>query len=171
MVISKNNINDVYQIIEIAKTNKIDGVSFLAAWTDGLEHDVNNRKNNLLLNDNQIIEVEKIIDNLISSKKQGVPIDNSINYLKSLKYYFRGKKLPFNCLASYTSLYVDANGNIYPCFAWLEQKKKLGNIRDIDIKKFWFSAKYNEYRKSINKCRDCYFPCQTEFGLLYKFKK
>lgn len=170
MVINQNNSNEVVDMVDFAENIGVDGVSFLPAQTMGLDHNILDRTKKLQLTQLQIENMNESIDKLIELKRRGKPIDNTEKYLKLLKYFFRNEKLPMHCYASNTSYYVDPFGYLYPCFAWIEMKKSVGNIKEIDLEKFWRAKEYNQIRKEIDKCRECYFSCQVELGLYYCLK-
>lgn len=82
--------------------------------------------------------------------------------------------MPLPCKSLETSVFLDPNGNIYPCIIWNTQ---LGNIRDVDykLKELFKKPKYQELLKIIRekKCPNCWTVCeatQTMLGNLYKPK-
>lgn len=168
-VINKKNINELSEMVRFGERIGVDGVSFLPGQIIGLEHGIKQREEKLIPEFDGMQGVDRKLDELIQLKTKGAPIDNSVKYLKLLKHYFRGERLPIKCFASHTSYVIDAYGDIFPCFGWTEMKKKMANISDVDLVHFWRSKEYNRLRKSINKCRDCYFSCQIEFALNYAY--
>jgi MoaA/NifB/PqqE/SkfB family radical SAM enzyme len=170
MVITGSNYGEVVNMVEFAEARGIDGVSFLPAQTMGIEHNIADREKKLKLGQHLLNDINKSIDKLIELKRDKKPIDNTIKYLKLLKYFYRNEKLPVPCYASNSSYYVDPMGFIYPCFAWMEKKKYIGNIYEKDLEEYWKSSEYRKVRMTIDKCRECYFSCQVELGLLYCMK-
>ena len=86
-----------------------------------------------------------------------------------LKSSFLSKPFPATCFAGYTICVIGADGNIFPCFDFLEQNRAVGNVKKVSLKEFWWSKDYDEMRRATAKCRDCYLTCHQEFNLLYKF--
>ncbi len=93
-------------------------------------------------------------------------------YIDLLEHYLKTGKTPLPCKALNSSIFIDAEGNVYPCTIF---NKKLANLREIDydIKKMWNSKEANEVRKLIkqNKCPQCWTPCeayQTIVGNIWK---
>jgi len=171
VVISKVNSNDLFRLIDLAQDLGATSINFVPGQLTGKENECDERGKSLFLTKAQLDEIDGVLDKLVRFKKENGFIDNSVRYLNLMKYYFRGRPLPINCLAGQTAYYVDPFGDIYPCWGWLERKKEIGNINDVDLVRFWRSKKYNMYRKEINRCHDCYFNCLVEFGLIYQSVK
>ncbi|MBI2128611.1 radical SAM protein, partial [Candidatus Woesearchaeota archaeon] len=82
-------------------------------------------------------------------------------YYNLLIDIMNGKSRKMLCLAGFKSVFMDQNGNLYPC-AILSGNKKyfIGTALDKDILKKWFEN--NELRKGLKKemiCRRCSFSC------------
>lgn len=71
----------------------------------------------------------------------------------------RHKQLP--CPWGYSFLYLDPEGNVYPCH-YLPRDYLMGNITGEPISKIWFSERANTLRKEIKKdsyCNNCINNC------------
>lgn len=79
----------------------------------------------------------------------------SPNEIKS--WYSKNNKIKRECFFSYTSLFIDPLGDIYPC-PFL--KCKMGNINDNSLANIWNNLEYRKTRRLINDkfplvCRRC----------------
>lgn len=100
-------------------------------------------------------KVNEIIDQLISCKKQGYKITNSVVQLENFKLYFkdptqfvRREKCNFDEVV----LNVSSNGNVHLCW----EMEPIGNIRYDSIKEIWDNSKAAEVRSKIKSCqRNC----------------
>jgi len=107
------------------------------------------------------------------AKRKGSPYLNPImflehKYLQNVKKYFATNKTPMPCQALNASVFLDAQGDVYPCSMY---NKKIGNIREKPLKQIWKES--NRIRNDIHKgkCTQCWTPCeayQTMFGNLTK---
>ena len=93
-------------------------------------------------------------------------------YLKFVKEFIEKDRVSLKCKALFSSCFLDATANLYPCTMF---DKKLGNLRDMDysIKNIWNTRITNEVRKDIEdyKCPRCWIQCeanQTILGNLLK---
>jgi MoaA/NifB/PqqE/SkfB family radical SAM enzyme len=160
-VLSPDNIDEIYDLIKLAISLKVDYVDFIPEQkfrNNPREHSA---------------DFFKKLDNVISYliKVKDIKIENSIYQLKLFEKSFKGEKSPLTCYAGYNSYGVDCYGLIYPCMPWFNWMKPVGNIRDIGLKDHWYSAEYNTVRKTIARCRDCYLNCQMELNLLFNIVK
>ncbi|MBT7610575.1 MAG: radical SAM protein [Bacteriovoracaceae bacterium] len=163
----KFNYNSMKSLIELAKTSATDRIGFIPV------HNIAP-----LLNDDEMnmsrLETEEIfikITELQNLAKEDNFIETSERYLQLFHDFFQGKPLPQKCMAGFTTLVVDCYGRIFPCFSFYEMEKSWGNIREFKkgLYSFWKSKEIQSKRKSINSCRDCYWNCQVETNLLYKW--
>lgn len=170
-VISRESISHCFDLIALISQAGADTISFLPVMTSGIVTDKQERINKLIFKEKDCthIDVDKFIKNLIVLKKNKKVIDNSVGFLNALKSYFQNKPFPATCFAGYAVCVVDADGNVFPCFDFLERNKSIGNIRQMSLIDLWHSNEYNKMRSITAKCRDCYLTCHQEFNLLYKF--
>ncbi len=107
------------------------------------------------------------------AKKKGTPDLNPIMYLEHkylhyVKHYFNTDKTPLPCQALNASIFLDPQGDVYPCSMY---NLKIGNIREKSLKQIWKESK--QVRDAVHKkqCTQCWTPCeayQTLFGNLIK---
>jgi MoaA/NifB/PqqE/SkfB family radical SAM enzyme len=89
-------------------------------------------------------------------------IDNSLAYLDLLPRAFRGEPSPLRCYAPWSSVVVDAYGDVYPCFPLMERKQPVGRI---PLAPLWRSAAYAKERARLAACKACLWNCHTEMNL------
>ncbi|MFH1455958.1 MAG: radical SAM protein [archaeon] len=168
--VNKYNIDEVLDIVKIAKQKGVDYISFIPF------HDIGELTNNvatmqdLKVTKEQLHKLDVLVDKLIQLRRKTKFIDTSEEYLKLFKHCFRGEPLPIKCYAGYVTLVVGAFGEIYPCFPFMEGKKVFANVRDIPLRKYWESNHFNCRRKNMKNCRQCYWNNQTETNLLFNFR-
>jgi radical SAM protein with 4Fe4S-binding SPASM domain len=66
----------------------------------------------------------------------------------------RGGKRTYPCLGGYTTMYLDANGYVYPC-AILPSYLRIGNIRNKDVENIWMDADGDAMRVKLKKFKFC----------------
>lgn len=118
-------------------------------------------------------EVMEELNQIIKLKKMSTdPVDIlDPLYLKLARNFIKKEKSPLPCKAIETSVFIDPQGNVYPCSIW---NKKLGNLRKVDynLKKILKSkeAKKVKLMARVLKCPNCWTPCeayQTILGNLF----
>ena len=97
-------------------------------------------------------EITCLVDELISLKKHGYLVNNSIQYLTDIKRAYLGKERLIPCLAGkyYVNIYWD--GRVTPCF-------KIQNSIPID-------ELQQEHLQSIPGCYDCLLTCFFEMSFI-----
>ena len=83
-------------------------------------------------------------------------------YLKLISEYIKKDKVPLACQSLSASVFIDPQGNVYPCAIW---DKKIANLEnyDFDLKKIWDLNKVKKIRKKIihGSCPGCWTPCEA----------
>ncbi len=102
------------------------------------------------------------IEKLIEIKKQGVPITNSLTFLRWIPDFLIYNKMSekFRCSAGYTGVHIWADINLRPC----SQFSPIADLRKENLEDVWFSRKFKEQRIKMKKgkCRGCLLFCHTE---------
>lgn len=160
-VVSTENLKQIPDMIEFAKKNKINRLGFMPV------HNFDFMDVNLQTQEPEWLEELDATIEMLKKEVKTSLIDNSVEYLDLFKSCFLNKPLPIKCYTSYHTLMINTYGEIFPCFPWIEKGKSVGNIRETPLVKFWASEGYNEQRKEISKCRDCYWNCTTELNLVF----
>lgn len=164
-VISGTNFMDVPSMVSLAKELGVDHIYFLgvdlapaSVSTDHLE-----------MKEEYLDKLREVLDFLTEEKKKNDFINTSLRHLKLMReYQFIDAPFPYECLAGYTSLYVDTYGKIYPCNSFLERKKHVDTLENgKTLKDVWNSPNYTKLRNDLLKCKACYWPCQHELNLMF----
>lgn len=169
-VINRQNLSEAVNLVKVALEAGADQVSFSPV------HDINlmvkNKKSldEFNLSEEEVSKLDEVINELIEIKKKTGKIDSSIEYLKLFKPCLAGKKSPLDCYAGFLTIGVDGYGNIFPCFAWMEMEKYVGNIKEKPLREYWESKEFKDLRKEIRDCHACYWNNQTELNLLFSKK-
>lgn len=116
-----------------------------------------------------IKKLHAIIDELISRRKEGHWIGDSVVQLEAFKAYFANpdifvKKSPCNLDRA---IHASSIGDIFLCYRYAV----LGNIKDgADVRKIWRSEAAGKVRENIRKCQDnCHFLLNCFFEGDYPF--
>lgn len=164
MVLSEDNIDEMIGLFELSCNLGVDYVDFIP--------EQNFKGSFCLGNESLIVHSEEFYKKLEDTVKyflriKDIRIENSPEHLKLFSKSFKGEKSPLVCYAGYNSYGVDCYGFMYPCVPWFNWNRPIGSIKEIGLKEFWYSKKYNAIRKSVSRCRQCYINCQAELNLLF----
>jgi len=89
------------------------------------------------------------------------PIDGSILSKEGAKH-FSHLKIP-RCALSFSNVYIDSDGSVYPCLPLWDKDGKEPNIYEVGLKAAW------DYYKNLN-CHQCASIFTIEKSLFYSFK-
>ena len=163
-VISERNVEEIPDLLKLFVDVRVDCAEFIpeqpiyaAAATGGAIYDPVFFSN-----------LKKNIDYILKFDRKKLRIENSARHLRLFEKSFKNEKPPFRCYAGYNSYAIDCYGELYPCIPWVSLGKAAGNIKEMNLKDFWYSSGYNKIRNDILKCRGCYLNCQAELNLLFK---
>lgn len=121
-----------------------------------------------------IIQPEEIYgftEKLLNMKQEGYLIANSKGFIEHFPAFFLEKrKIPkdYECLVGYTNLFVDAYGNVRPC--WASCFEPLGNLKETSLREMWCGEKMQSYREKMLKgqCEGCWYLCTGEMTMFLK---
>lgn len=116
-------------------------------------------------------EINNLTECLLEMKEQGYLIANSRGFIQHFPGFFLEKKrIPdeYECLIGYTNLFIDAYGNVKPC--WASCFDSLGNIREKTLKEMWESEQMARYREDMlsGRCEGCWYLCTGEVTMFLK---
>ena len=116
-------------------------------------------------------DIENLTNKLLEMKKEGYLIANSRGFIEHFPTFFLEKKrIPddYECLIGYTNLFIDAYGNVRPC--WASCFEPLGNIMDKSLEEMWKGQKMQTYRDQMlkGKCEGCWYLCTGEVTMFLK---
>lgn len=153
MVLTKYNINEISELIHLAKKMNIECVGLQTTLHDWAKTEVKELNKTLKCDDNSELFTNniKMSKNLAKSLGIELIVENSLLTKKK------------KCKWPFTSAFISANGDVVPC-CWLSDSDtvKMGNVFEEDFNVIWNSKEYRELRKSIKKhklkayCKSCY---------------
>lgn len=116
--ICRNNLEDVRELTEIARANKISTDYHIN------EPPLHEQRNFKFLNDNptyirpdDYAAVDATIDWLIDRQRAGYSMANSVERLAQMKEFMRGGHTdPWNCRAGQNTVIIRVDGTLAPCF-------------------------------------------------------
>lgn len=153
-VVSKWNNADIKNAYDLANKLKINHIAFRP---DSLLMDGRNNKKLDAISSN-IDEFKKIKfddDRITSFSVEGEKENDTL--------FSKDKDLI--CFYSNHSIYIAANGDVYPCcYTRMDKKYVIGNIANEDFKTFWKNPKNAEYYKKliVNTCPSCPYTSLNE---------
>jgi len=158
------NLDQVPDIVDLGKRLGVDKVRVqpidLASVPDcRLRDDVWMREEDYPL-------VDRVFSDLLRIRRQTGLITSSEGYLRISKEYFKGRLYrDIPCYAGYSTLVLDEEGNVFPCFA----VGSVGNVRRDSVADIWFSDRFRAVRRDIaaGRCAKCWVSCHAEVSLLH----
>jgi MoaA/NifB/PqqE/SkfB family radical SAM enzyme len=81
-------------------------------------------------------------------------------YLRHLPTYLRTGRSPLPCKSLRSVVFVDAEGDLYPCTVW---DRKLGNVLETPLYELLDRAEAEAARRMIeaDRCPGCWSPCEA----------
>lgn len=156
-VIMEDNYRDSPHLVRWALEQGVDRVLFQPLQPNfaSEEHDRDwHKKNPHWVRDPDALE--RVIDELLAMKRDGLPIWNDVNQLQVFKAYFRNPYThprPDECMVRYSVFNVDPHGNVNFCWT---VNDTIDNIRNEHPAEIWRSQMAREVR---GKMRPCRAPC------------
>lgn len=147
-VINKVNMRELVDLVKLLDKKRLDGIIFnpLGPTIDSDPEWFN--KTDLWFDD--LKEINKILDELITLKKSGAKILNPPEQFEEMKTYFKKPYLLMRdkCMVGITNLSITCDGYIHTCF----KMPPLGNVREITPQEAWDSEKARDLRRRIKNC-------------------
>lgn len=88
-------------------------------------------------------------------KRQGHPIDNSLETLDVTLDWLQGRKSRYPCLGGYKTFYLDWNLNLFRC---MKKSDLIGPILELDV---------NHVKLERIECEDCLISCMREPSIYF----
>jgi radical SAM protein with 4Fe4S-binding SPASM domain len=110
--------------------------------------------------------------NEIVSKLKEKPINNTKQYLDSMKYYYTHDKYhPLNCIVGYYKIFILPDGDVSLCNI-MHKNAVAGNVRKNSLRGIWYSSRADEIRKKIKRkeCPSCWLSCFAEDNIRFSVK-
>jgi len=179
--VMRENISDLVGLVEFVKSNRLDGINFQPLMETSIYPIFNKEGKSDKFPEGRLYQqlakdkgnVEDVFNQLISMKKEGCPINNSVKQLRYTAKYLKDPTNPeiltVKCKVGSKNLFIDPFGNARLCMIM----KPVGNIATDSPQTLWNSEKAQKQRKKIRSCRkacrllNCNFK---ELDLYYKIK-
>lgn len=152
VVLSNENMEECEAVVAVAKQIGVDEVTFQTYLSNWGKDEMEEKTNSKLTDQN---ELKGFINQAI---EKGIKEEVQVN---SYSGDYMTKDKP--CQWPWTSMYIDAPGNVIPCCVLADSDtKSFGNIFETNIKEIWNSDEYKEFRKMHKKgdipdiCKSCY---------------
>lgn len=159
VVLSKRNIDNIEELIEYMSNNNV--FTYFLPFHHSNEGEYEHRKNNqsnAFISEEDILKYNKAIDKIISMKKKGFLISNSIEFLTISKKYI--KNLNWKC-TGLSELRIDSDGKMLCCCDKIGDVNNKYSIFDLDN-----FEKFNEFISDRNfdssMCQGCLWPSSIE---------
>jgi len=168
-VVSRHNFGHLDYIVEQAKNNFVTTVKFQPFNTLFLETDIENKRNEFLINRQDMNLLEgKIKEALFLCRKYCIST-NPENYFKNMALFLSGKftRKVINCNAVSTSCPINARGQVYPCWQLATPGWEIGSVKNENFSKIWSGPRHKEVAEKIksNGCSGCLMSCYDQiFG-------
>lgn len=151
ILLTEKSILEIEDILKFALENKISNVRFIEMFWKGKSRS----KNLKHISSSELIPIYKKILNKNKEYKYLLQKDSVTLTIKSLINPIKKEC----CSVKNNSLYIDSNGDIYPCNLLINEKFKYGNIKTDRLKNILETHKINEFRKlhvnCFSRCKNC----------------
>jgi len=163
-VVTDKNLDELLEIVKIVKELGLYEVSFNPYNLDTSYMKEKSYENDeFWVKKKNIPKLRRICKKLIEIKKKEGRIGTPFFMLRMMPNYFE-KKNRFRdgiCLAGFSYMYIKPNGDIDVC-----GKGPSLNVREMSIKKIWYSLNFAKTRFKIMKCtRPCLMLCFPRIDL------
>jgi len=170
-VITRENVDDVYQLVELSRSKKIPISLHLIEGEppETPQKEYGWLQKNWHFRNQDYPTLERLANWLIEKRKKGYPIANPAWYFERMKEMVRdGHHSGWKCLAGQHTLFINMRGEFAPCLALIwQENKKWGNLKE---GKWPFDKQAMEAQLSIcnSKCLSC-SNTLTTYGELHPF--
>ncbi|MEM2870097.1 MAG: radical SAM protein [Thermoplasmata archaeon] len=77
---------------------------------------------------------------------------------------------PFPCLGGFKTVYIDAQGGVYPCLMLPVPEFRFGNVREAPVEELWFSERARDIRRKLRSHPYC-VRCTNNCDILNNLKE
>lgn len=161
--VNNRNVSELSELVRLAKIAGVDGVTIQPAHNcEGMEFSI---PDDLLLGETSIPAFEQQMEILLRDYSEIFPMMHE--YFANFSTFTRNPidLYRYRCVATYTSVQVHPNGDVYSCPVAFE---KMGNLIDSSFKEIWLSERSNALRKKIKDGEHplCWFTCVAPANIL-----
>ncbi|MGD0127583.1 MAG: radical SAM protein [Terriglobia bacterium] len=160
--ICKNNLEDVQELTEIAHAYGI-ATDYHINESPMLEqeHFQHMQDNITFIEKEDWPRVDSLIDWLIDKNRSGYKMVNSVERLKHMKAFMRGRVEPWNCRAGQNSLIIRVDGTLAPCFPMYSARHDWGVVGNHNFE----VPQLNEMKKECQT--HCFSTLNHNLGYCY----
>jgi MoaA/NifB/PqqE/SkfB family radical SAM enzyme len=154
-IIMNENLDDLLELVKFADRNeKVNWLYFMVVVQPNYSGPLTDewRKEYQYLWPKDKAKVISVLDEMISLRQNGSKISNRVEHLRAYKAYFSNPQKLVNkakCIVGGRAISVNAYGFIQLCLF----KDFIGNIRNDDIRKLWYSQDADLIRKKVDECK------------------
>ncbi len=129
MNICRNNLDDIRRLTEIAHDSGI-ATDYHICESPMIEqsHFQHLDRNDTYIRPEDFPAVDELLDWLIEKNRSGYKMVNSIQRLKDMKEFMRGRVKSWNCRAGQNSMIIRTDGSLAPCFPMYSATYDWGRI-------------------------------------------
>jgi MoaA/NifB/PqqE/SkfB family radical SAM enzyme len=148
--LTRDNMNQVDGLAQFAKEHGVVVEFFPATPYPGYNDD-------MITTD---AERHDLFERIISLKKQGYPVYNTVHSLRMMQSFE-----PFKCNQCRVAIQVDADGVAWPCEPkYQDGLEPYGHIDDLDFNTFHKSPEYLRAVEKMSSCNVCRLPTVTNIS-------
>lgn len=126
--ITQKNIEDVKELTEIAHKKGI-ATDYHINEPPLIDYDgFSHHEDGWWITPKEFQEIDALVDWLIEKNRAGYTMVNSIEHLKAMKDFIRGKMNPWPCKAGILSMVIRLDGSFAPCFEMYGSQEYWGDI-------------------------------------------
>lgn len=166
-MVSRNNYKYLNYIVEAAKEYAVTTIKFQPFSEIFLNDGIN--EDDFFISYKQAKELEQLMQDLVSYCDSHGIATNPRPYLEKLPSYLCRKyfKLKNACSALWSSCPINAKGEVFPCWAFAQEDKLIGDVSIDNLLNIWGSFKHVDIIEKIKqeRCLGCMMSCYDEnFG-------
>jgi MoaA/NifB/PqqE/SkfB family radical SAM enzyme len=160
--ICRNNIEDVKELTEIARSNDI-ATDYHLNESPMMEqsHFKHVDDNPTFIRPEDFPAIDALLDHLSDKNRSGYKMINSIQHFQDMKGFMRGRVDDWECRAGHNTSLIRTDGTLAPCFSMYSSTYDWGTIEN---PKFDF-GQLDEMKKSCKL--HCLSTCQHTTGYAY----
>lgn len=168
-VVLSENVDDLVELANFTLKKGLKGIRFTAFQPGGFGKKWSEKELEQYREQSFQNKLSEVISTLVSMKKSGAPIINSIPYLTSIPGSFMDPGFfPVACCTPWRRIHIYSNGDVSLCQV-MEQKSVVGNIKNASLRDLWYSKRAGEIRDFVKdkKCGGCWLSCYQETNIRF----